>query len=211
MAKVFNVPLTFSEVSLIKRLLKASGNTSLERKLSDFSSSKPLSKILCHVSETIDLCLVNVRENLGHDDCLPFQAEVYVCDISVDAYFHYVGYVVNTGHGGEPEFYSEFNDANPDTSNTILKNAEKEIAKHSWNPFGDIKQPYSLADLCETMACCEIDSLKDTWETAAIYHFDDTEFVKEKRSLYHLSPQEQFYPAFVNLDFVKGPFKLKTR
>ena len=137
-------------------------------------------QILTQLTNDLWVCLANLRENKGHDDCLPYQADIYVMDrklvkTSPDKKIHFIkiGEIWNDGWGG-------------DSNLTILNSeyAEKirqEVAKHQmyWNgqPFGE----YDFTTLCDEMATIWVDYFNANPKDADytfVYLMDDEPSVK---------------------------------
>ena len=57
--------------------------------------------IICRIGDHIELQLDNVREVFGHDDSLPFNAEVYIHNPEWCNRPTFVGHAWNDGWGGE--------------------------------------------------------------------------------------------------------------
>jgi hypothetical protein len=114
----------------------------------------PQIDIYCAPAEGFLLGLAAVRENYGHDDCLPFQADIHILDAEAgDKSFRKIGSVWNAGYGGPPEV------------NTWLDRAAGEKADrlchtHEMTHRGVSLGRYDLGDACETMAALFIDAQK---------------------------------------------------
>jgi hypothetical protein len=61
-----------------------------------------MSKIICKVNDDLVIALVNVQKTYGHDDSLPFQADIYVKSDKLGLpEFTRVGHAFNDGWGGD--------------------------------------------------------------------------------------------------------------
>ena len=88
----------------------------------------PLS-ITCEVNPFLQIVLMNVRKVFGHDDSLPFNAEVYVR--KDNGILTHVANAWNDGWGGETNIDPISKDVQP-----LLIEAECEVEKRSaWSVF----------------------------------------------------------------------------
>ena len=132
-------------------------------------------QIVTQLTNNLWVCLANLRENRGHDDCLPYQADIYLSDRKPKSTrtFTKVGSIWNDGWGGD--------------SNLEVLNAEaidklrKECSKHKmyWNgkPFAE----YDLETLCDEMASIWVDYTKavpDEIDYTFVYLMDDNPYVR---------------------------------
>lgn len=61
-----------------------------------------MNKIICKINEDLAIELVNVQKTYGHDDSLPFQADVYVKSEKLGLpKFAHIGLAFNDGWGGD--------------------------------------------------------------------------------------------------------------
>ena len=114
----------------------------------------PQIDIYCAPAEGFLLGLAAVRENYGHDDCLPFQADIHVLDSEAgDKAFRKIGTIWNAGYGGPPE-------VNTWLDRKAGEKADRLCRTHTWHLKGAPVAPYDLGDTCETMAALFIDAKK---------------------------------------------------
>jgi hypothetical protein len=82
-----------------------------------------MSKITCKVNDDLTIALVNVQKTYGHDDSLPFQADVHVKSRKLGfPKLTYVGYAHNDGWGGDTVIESALHQYILNTINGILMN-----------------------------------------------------------------------------------------
>ena len=134
-------------------------------------------QILTQLTNNLWVCLANLRENKGHDDSLPYQADIYVMDrkASPDKKIRFtkVGSIWNDGWGG---------DSNLETiSADYIQKLRDEVAKHQMyykgKPFGE----YDLETLCDEMACIWVDYTKehpDESDYSYVYLMDDNPLIR---------------------------------
>lgn len=131
-------------------------------------------QIVTKFTENFWVCLANLRENKGHDDSLPYQADVYVMQKANHTLtFTKIASVWNDGYGG---------DSNLEILNAeLFQKVKDECAKHQmyWNgsPFGE----YDVTSLCDEMAAIWVDATKDKPElidNTFVYMMDDDPLIK---------------------------------
>lgn len=103
----------------------------------------PLS-ITCEVNPFLQIVLMNVRKVFGHDDSLPFNAEVYVR--KDNGILTHVANAWNDGWGGETNIDPISKDVQP-----LLIEAECEVEKHIV-PLGQYSFKARLSLVVELMA-----------------------------------------------------------
>ena len=110
--------------------------------------------IICEPSPGFLIGLAGTHETPGHDDCLPFRADIMVLDGPAgQTEFKKVGTVSNDGWGGPPEIHTWLD--------TALGNKAEELCKkHEMRCKGLSLGPYDLGDACEFMASLFIDEQK---------------------------------------------------
>ena len=129
--------------------------------------------IFCKLSEKIWIGLSNTRENMGHDDSLPYQADIYIHDADNcppgDTSFKRVASIVNGGYGGTSV-------VSPLVAPWAAKDIQTlriECGKHQmyWNgkPFAK----YTLEDVCDGMAALSIDNPKLAKRGTLLHLLDD--------------------------------------
>lgn len=131
-------------------------------------------QILCMLNDFLYLGMSGIRENMGHDDSLPYQAEVFVYDRENNPdgsiAFQKIGEIWNDGWGGESNF--TLTDTRERTQEYLKKVTELcESHQMYWDgkPFGS----YKLTDLCDIMAECYLGVSDDVRKSTLAYMFDD--------------------------------------
>lgn len=141
-------------------------------------------QIVTKFTEDFWVCLANLRENKGHDDCLPYQADVYVMEKTVvlvgtdkmkwpTLKFTKVASVWNDGWGGD----SNVEVLNPDLVQKVQDECLKHQMYYNGSPFGQ----YDLEALCDEMASIWVDAIKDKPQLADntfVYMMDDDPLIK---------------------------------
>lgn len=130
--------------------------------------------IFAKLAPEIWVGLANVRENYGHDDSLPYQADIFVYDKDNcpkgECAFKRVATIYNDGWGGESNIEPI---AAPRTAEYI-KVMEEKAATHTpyWNGQ-PMKSPYSLSEICDEMACLVVDNPKYAKQGTLEFVLDD--------------------------------------
>ena len=127
-------------------------------------------QIVCVLSDTLRVGLKDIRENHGHDDSIPFQAEVYIQEGPQGSDYRHVASVWNDGWGGDSEMRRT--DREPETA-ALIEKAQALCKVHSMVYRKQIVAKYSLELLCSCMAegwlyCGERKRVK-----TILYRFDD--------------------------------------
>lgn len=133
-------------------------------------------QILCVLSDTLTIGMSGIRENMGHDDSLPYQAEVFIFDKENNPdgsmAFQKIGEVWNDGWGGESCFtLTDRRNRFQDYQKKVTELCEAHQMYWDGKPFAS----YKLTDLLDIMAECYLylgvseKSRKDT----LLYRFDD--------------------------------------
>ena len=108
--------------------------------------------IYCEPSPGFIIGLSDTCETYGHDDCLPFRADIMVLDGPVgQTEFKKVGTVSNDGWGGPPEVHTWLDPALGDKAEALCLGHEILVR-------GTSLGPYHLGDACEFMAALYIDA-----------------------------------------------------
>jgi hypothetical protein len=82
-----------------------------------------MSKITCKINDDLVIALVNVQKVYGHDDSLPFQADIYVKSEKLGFHeFACVGHAFNDGWGGDTVIESAHYLNILNTIDSMLKN-----------------------------------------------------------------------------------------
>ena len=137
-------------------------------------------QMVCRLTGKLWLGMSGIRENMGHDDCLPYQADVFVMDSDNqpegEHAFKKIGSIWNDGWGGDSNFTPL---AHTTYLNNIIAQMREECAKHQmyWdgNPFGS----WTLEEVCDSLACIWVDAVKDKKAMAKLagraieWKFDD--------------------------------------
>jgi len=109
--------------------------------------------ISCSISNTLSIKLMNVRKVYGHDDSLPYNADVYICDLEHDLpCLTMVATAWNDGWGG-PSCVS----ATLPKYNDYLKHLDEYLKKTFVVKFGKYSWDLTLEQLVEYLACIAVD------------------------------------------------------
>lgn len=132
-------------------------------------------QIVCVLSDTLWLGLSGIRVNYGHDDSLPYQADMFIMDKDNNpngsTAFKKIGIVWNDGWGGD----SNIEPALLKGSDEYIQKANELCKQHkeyyNGEPFGE----YDLGSLCDYMASLwvDIDGDKKYKNQTLLYRFDD--------------------------------------
>lgn len=135
--------------------------------------------IICQLSETLIVALSKVRENIGHDDSLPYQAEILIADKTTQKpgdnviRFHMIGTVYNDGWGGMSEVRADWKNGDRDKNLEYLEKIQKECAKHDAYYNGEAFMKYSSDYLFDIMAENFLGLSKANQKRQIGYWFDD--------------------------------------
>ena len=142
--------------------------------------------IVCVLSDTLTLGLSGVRENMGHDDSLPYQASIFLFDKENNpegsCAFEKIGDIWNDGWGGE----SNLDMSQRKRHQELIKKITELVLEHQmyWHdkPFA----PYSFTDLCDIMAERYLSVNEKARKNTILYRFDDDPVViaNKGRNLY---------------------------
>ena len=131
--------------------------------------------IFAKLTPEIWVGLANVRENYGHDDSLPYQADIFIMNEDNNPYgqhtFKRIASIWNDGWGGESNV--ELIARTTQNLNDI-KVMEEKAATHTpyWNGQ-PMKNPYSLSEICDEMACLVVDNPKYAKQGTLEFVLDD--------------------------------------
>lgn len=141
-------------------------------------------QILCVLSDTLTLGLSGVRENAGHDDSLPYQADILVADKAARSgktdkktVFRKVGTVCNDGWGGNSEIRADFLHGNGKGNSASIERLRELCRKHKMYFDGKPFAPYTLEGLCDIMAEAYIANEPHFNGKTVLYKLDDDPFV----------------------------------
>jgi hypothetical protein len=110
------------------------------------AKNKPIQIVECKVNENLTIIVKNARKVYGHDDSLPFNAEV---DVRIDGKTKPLATAWNDGWGGETNV-----DALP-LKNDLLKSVEEVINTYNF-VYGKYVIPAKLSSIVELLACAAI-------------------------------------------------------
>ena len=141
--------------------------------------AKSFIQIFCILSNNLWLGLSGVRKNKGHDDTLPYQADLFVMDKENNpensTSFKHIGSIWNDGWGGD----SVLESAGLKDSDTYIKKVDELCKTHKmyWKgaPFGE----FDIKAVCDDMAALYVDiqadpsAQKQTKGRTLLYKFDD--------------------------------------
>jgi len=133
-------------------------------------------QIKCVLDDTLVLGLGGVRENAGHDDSLPYQADVYVAYFGLSSKepdYHKVGAIYNSGYGGPSELCANYSEGQGIANAAVLKRANELCQKHSILYKGDNLGAYDVCHLCDCMAEEYLYSAPKAKKLDLLYKFDD--------------------------------------
>lgn len=131
-------------------------------------------QIVTQFNENFWVCLANLRENMGHDDSLPYQADVYMMNRENHTLtFTKIASIWNDGWGG---------DSNVEVLNAdLVQKVQDECLKHQMmyngKPFGQ----YDLEALCDEMAEVWVSATNakpEYLDSTFVYLMDDTDSAK---------------------------------
>ena len=152
-------------------------------------------QIVTQFSPDLWLCLANLRENKGHDDCLPYQADLYAMARTLKPRklnFIKLGSIWNDGWGGD----SCFEPIRTEEAQKLIEQIKAECAKHQmyWNgkPFAE----YDLNALCDEMAEIWTGNIKpDSPEADSTYVYvtDDKAVAYGGKNLFIFTTQKFAY------------------
>ncbi len=129
--------------------------------------------IVCKLTPSIWVALANVRENMGHDDSLPYQADIFVYDKDNcpenDIAFKKIGSIWNDGWGGE----SNIDVLAAPRCKEYIQRLEEECTKHQVYLHGKPFAIYYLKDVCDYMACLVVDNPEQAKKGTLLYLMDD--------------------------------------
>lgn len=133
----------------------------------------PKIQIVCVFSEKLTLGLSGIRENYGHDDSLPYQADLFVMDRDntpkgMQAFKRFAR-VWNDGWGGD----SQLQPAELKGSAEYVRKCNELCRKHQMIHKGRPVCEYDLAMLCDFMASLWLDVKKSNRKSTLLYRFDD--------------------------------------
>ena len=127
-------------------------------------------QIICVLSDTIRVGLKDTRENYGHDDSIPFQADVYVEDGPPGSGYRLLAYVWNDGWGGDSQMKKAIQ--TPETD-ALVEKMQPLCKKHMMIYEGESVCPYTLKLLCTCMAEAWLYCQKAAKSKTVFYRFDD--------------------------------------
>ena len=111
-------------------------------------------QIYAKLSDNIWVGLSAIRENAGHDDSLPYQADILIHKKDTepntsDATFEKVGMIWNDGWGGMSNIVP---DTSVETAKELIKEAKQQAANHQMAWEGEFFTNYQLSDVLDIMA-----------------------------------------------------------
>lgn len=137
-------------------------------------------QIKCVLDDTLILGLGSLRENMGHDDSIPYQAGIFVArkgTKSTAADFVKVGTVCNSGWGGDSEIHADFLEGRGRENIAELDRLDELCKAHSVIYRGSVICKYSLGHLCDCMAENYLYSTPEAKKLDLLYKFDDDPMV----------------------------------
>lgn len=129
-------------------------------------------QIITPLRKELVIGLTNCRENMGHDDSLPYQAEICVALKPDCSDFRKIGTVVNDGWGGMSEIRIDRTDENK----KLLDEISEACKEHEM--YFDGKKSSLKFNLPTTLDCmaeyvCEYGKSNKQKDTCLLFHFDD--------------------------------------
>ena len=144
----------------------------------------PTIDVYCEPQPGLLVGLATVKVTEGHDDSLPYVAEIHILDRSAGhTDFKYITKVTNSGYGAPSELYF----IQDKKKAAAAKKADEACRKQPIIHNGTVMGTYTLADVCDVMACGYVD-LKDSYPEVDLdaanvfFRFDaDPNLNEEKR------------------------------
>lgn len=148
-------------------------------------------QILCRLSDRYAVGLTDIRENIGHDDSLPFQANVFVwCRDLVPEQdnlqsFKRTGAVWNDGWGGDSVIQT---DTSVKDAKDYMSDIETLASKHLLHFRGMPLGKYTLQDLLTIMAEAWLTAEPKSVKNKTLeYRFDDDPVVIRSNGKYQVT------------------------
>jgi len=137
-------------------------------------SKKSNIQILCVLSDKLTIGMTSIRENMGHDDSLPYQAEVFILDKENNPdgsmAFQKMGEIWNDGWGGDSNFtLTDQRERFKDYLKEVTELCNQHKMYWDGKPFGS----YELTDLLDIMAECYLGVDAKERKNILLYRFDD--------------------------------------
>lgn len=135
----------------------------------------PNIQMVCVLSDTLWFGLSDIRENYGHDDSLPYQADMFIMDKENipegETAFKKIGIVWNDGWGGD----SNIEPALLKGSDEYIRKAQELCKNHKEYYNGEPFADYDLESLCDYMAALwvDVDGNKKYKNETLLFRFDD--------------------------------------
>ena len=139
--------------------------------------------IACKLTETLFVGLSEVRENIGHDDSLPYQAIVFIGEKANSAQreinFKKIGIVCNSGWGGNSEIRAVDDGDGREKNISHFERIKTECSKHKAYYMGEPFTEYSIGLLFDLMAENFLIIDKESRRKTIGYRFDDDPAVRD--------------------------------
>ena len=137
--------------------------------------AKPNLQIICTIENGLVLGLADIQQTEGHDDSLPYQADIYI--YQPDTLWQKIGAIWNDGWGAE----SHIRYADPLSGPILIEKANSACKKHKIT-FMDESFQYEFKLLCDCIAAqyldCDEQKLLPEKNKILVYRFDDDKVAK---------------------------------
>ena len=149
----------------------------------------------CILGGNTVLGLAGIRENIGHDDSLPYQAEIYLTEKGMHASpedYRKIGTVYNDGWGGMSQVSADYTKGKGKENAAAITRIDELCRKHSIIYKGENLGNYSTEHRCDCMACDYLDMSAKQKKLNLFYMFDDDPMVianKGQGNVYSFHPE----------------------
>lgn len=140
-------------------------------------------EMFCQLNKDLYVGLDKIRENEGHDDSIPYQAEIHIGQRdpeTKEVRFRKIGVVFNTGWGGDSEIRVDHQNNQLENNRLLLKQIDEECAKHKAYYKGTPFIKYDAGYLFDIMAEKYLYELTHVRDKQIGYWFDDDPHVLDK-------------------------------
>ena len=139
--------------------------------------------IACKLNETLFVGLAEVRENIGHDDSLPYQAIVFIGEktspLQREINFKKIGIVCNSGWGGHSEIRATNDGGGIKKNIAHFEQIKAECVKHDAYYMGNPITKYNMGLLFDLMAENFFIIDEESRKKTIGYWFDDDPAVRD--------------------------------
>jgi len=139
--------------------------------------------IACKLNETLFVGLAEVRENIGHDDSIPYQAVVFIGEKSSPMQrvinFKKIATVCNSGWGGNSEIRITENGDGVEKNTAHLERINAECSKHEAYYMNAPLTKYNMGLLFDLMVENFLIIDEQSRKKTIGYRFDDDPAVRD--------------------------------